>query len=136
MGEMYMGKLIEAEVTYRDGRVYQPPNIYIRFVKLIRVEYKYFFVLFRRSKIRYTFLPAHLRIWELGEGQELGPGGRVASSVLRAQAGAGGRGRGRGGDRGGPGGGGLVGREVGADTEQCILEYCIEPSPLFSGSFS
>ena len=71
---MYSGKLTEAEVTYRDARVYQLENIYIRFVKLIRVEYKYFFVLFRGSKIRFMILPACLRIWE-----ELGQGGRVAS---------------------------------------------------------
>ena len=129
MVQVYRGKLIEAEdnmnsqmasvtVTYRDGRVAQLENIYIR-----------------GSKIRFLILPG------MGSNQVLtvsflvtfpsdmlknapmfknmmtrGRGGapRGKSGILRAQAGAGGRGRGRGmssdrgggrGDRGGRGGG-------------------------------
>merc|ERR1712205_39797 len=109
-GEVYRGKLIEAEdnmncqmtavtVTYRDGRVAQLENIYIR-----------------GSKIRFMILPDMLKNAPMlknmgGRGGGRGGSGatRGKSGILRAQAGAGGRGgrgsfgdRGRGrGDRGG-----------------------------------
>ena len=101
-GEVYRGKLIEAEdnmnsqmasvtVTYRDGRVAQLEHIYIR-----------------GSKIRFMILPDMLKnapmLKNMG-GRGGGSGAtRGKSGILRAQAGAGGRGgRGRG-DRGGRGG--------------------------------
>jgi len=103
-GEVYRGKLIEAEdnmnsqmasvtVTYRDGRVAQLENIYIR-----------------GSKIRFMILPDMLKNAPMfknmgGRGGRGGSGARGKSGILRAQAGAGGRGRGRGGERGGFGGG-------------------------------
>ena len=105
-GEVYRGKLIEAEdnmnsqmasvtVTYRDGRVAQLEHIYIR-----------------GSKIRFMILPDMLKNAPMlknmggrGGGRGGGSGAtRGKSGILRAQAGAGGRGgRGRG-DRGGRGG--------------------------------
>ena len=100
--KVYRGKLIEAEdnmnsqmasvtVTYRDGRVAQLEHIYIR-----------------GSKIRFMILPDMLKNAPMlknmgGRGGGRGGGGapRGKSGILRAQAGAGGRGgRGRGGDRG------------------------------------
>merc|ERR1712013_28543 len=94
-GEVYRGKLIEAEdnmnsqmasvtVTYRDGRVAQLENIYIR-----------------GSKIRFMILPDMLKNAPMfknmgGRGGRGGGGPRGKSAILRAQAGAGGRGRGRG----------------------------------------
>ena len=110
-GEVYRGKLIEAEdnmncqmtavtVTYRDGRVAQLENIYIR-----------------GSKIRFLILPDMLKNAPMfknmgrGRGAAAGAGGatRGKSAILRAQA-ARGRGRSvpgvpnpRGGGRGGPG---------------------------------
>jgi len=103
-GEVYRGKLIEAEdnmnsqmasvtVTYRDGRVAQLENIYIR-----------------GSKIRFLILPDMLKnapmFKNMGDRRGGGRGGasRGKSGILRAQAGAGGRGRGFGGDRGRGGG--------------------------------
>jgi len=96
-GEVYRGKLVEAEdnmncqmanitVTYRDGRVAQLENVYIR-----------------GSKIRFMILPDMLKNAPMfkriqGKGQSAGRG---KSAILRAQAA---RGRGRGGDRGGRGG--------------------------------
>ena len=118
MMQVYRGKLIEAEdnmnsqmasvtVTYRDGRVAQLENIYIR-----------------GSKIRFMILPDMLKNAPMFKNMMTrGRGGapRGKSGILRAQAGAGGRGRGRGmssdrgggrGDRGGRGGdrGGYGGR--------------------------
>ncbi|XP_014674737.1 PREDICTED: small nuclear ribonucleoprotein Sm D3-like [Priapulus caudatus] len=112
-GEVYRGKLIEAEdnmncqmtnitVTYRDGRVAQLENVFIR-----------------GSKIRFLILPDMLKNApmfkkQIGRGTGTGVGtGRGKSAILRAQAARGGRGGGRG-DRGGggrgrggaPGGGG------------------------------
>lgn len=107
-GEVYRGKLIEAEdnmncqmnsvtVTYRDGRVAQLENIYIR-----------------GSKIRFLILPDMLKnapmFKNIGRGRGGGTGGgsagRGKSAILRAQA-ARGRGRGGPGDfRGGGRGGG------------------------------
>merc|ERR1712241_1451091 len=93
-GEVYRGKLIEAEdnmncqmtavqVTYRDGRVAQLENIYIR-----------------GSKIRFLILPDMLKNAPMfknmgrGRGAAAGTGGasRGKSAILRAQAA---RGRGR-----------------------------------------
>jgi len=109
-GEVYRGKLIEAEdnmncqvsnvtVTHRDGRVAQLENIYIR-----------------GSKIRFLILPDMLKNAPMLKGLETkskqagqgGQAGRGKSAILRAQA-ARGRGRGMGGGdrgrgRGGPGG--------------------------------
>ena len=130
--QVYRGKLIEAEdnmnsqmasvtVTYRDGRVAQLENIYIR-----------------GSKIRFMILPDMLKnapmfknmMTRFDPNQTMtfsyfpfrGRGGapRGKSGILRAQAGAGGRGRGRGmssdrgggrGDRGGRGGDRCVGQK-------------------------
>ncbi|KAJ8712632.1 hypothetical protein PYW08_007936 [Mythimna loreyi] len=92
-GEVYRGKLIEAEdnmncqmtlvtVTYRDGRVAQLENVYIR-----------------GSKIRFLILPDMLKNAPMFKRQGNKPtAGRGKSAILRAQA-AGGRGRavGRGG---------------------------------------
>jgi len=97
-GEVYRGKLIEAEdnmncqmanitVTYRDGRVAQLENVYIR-----------------GSKIRFLILPDMLKnapMFKKVQGRG-GGAGRGKSAILRAQA-ARGRGRG-GGGRGGRGG--------------------------------
>jgi len=112
LGEVYRGKLIEAEdnmncqmqnitVTYRDGRVAQLENVYIR-----------------GSKIRFLILPDMLKNAPMfkrvqSKGGGAGGAGRGKSAILRAQA-ARGRGRGRGGDRGGHhhGGGGGGGGNV------------------------
>ncbi|KAG8237945.1 hypothetical protein J437_LFUL016290 [Ladona fulva] len=104
-GEVYRGKLIEAEdnmncqminitVTYRDGRIAQLENVYIR-----------------GSKIRFLILPDMLKNAPMfkRQGQKgTGGAGRGKSAILRAQAARGrGRGRGRGGwSQGGGGGGG------------------------------
>nr|CAG4644517.1 EOG090X0NFO [Lepidurus arcticus] len=107
-GEIYRGKLVEAEdnmncqmtnitVTYRDGRVAQLENVYIR-----------------GSKIRFLILPDMLKNAPMfkRQGQKTGASaasGRGKSAILRAQA-ARGRGRGtpgrggRGFVPGGPGG--------------------------------
>nr|CAG4637560.1 EOG090X0NFO [Ceriodaphnia reticulata]SVE73361.1 EOG090X0NFO [Ceriodaphnia reticulata] len=106
-GEIYRGKLVEAEdnmncqmtnitVTYRDGRVAQLENVYIR-----------------GSKIRFLILPDMLKNAPMFKRQgakaaSSGPAsGRGKSAILRAQA-ARGRGRARGGSSRGwtPGGGG------------------------------
>jgi len=94
-GEVYRGKLVEAEdnmncqmtnitVTYRDGRVNQLENVYIR-----------------GSKVRFMILPDMLKnapMFKRVQGRGGGAGaGRGKSAILRAQAA---RGRGRGG-RGG-----------------------------------
>ncbi|XP_041971633.1 small nuclear ribonucleoprotein Sm D3 [Aricia agestis] len=91
-GEVYRGKLIEAEdnmncqmtlvtVTYRDGRVAQLENVYIR-----------------GSKIRFLILPDMLKNAPMFKRQGNKPSaGRGKSAILRAQA----AGRGRGGGRGG-----------------------------------
>ncbi|XP_037093051.1 small nuclear ribonucleoprotein Sm D3-like [Pollicipes pollicipes] len=103
-GEVYRGKLIEAEdnmncqmanitVTYRDGRVAQLENVYIR-----------------GSKVRFLILPDMLKnapMFKNFKGQKgpTGGAGRGKSAILRAQAA---RGRGRSGGfrgRGGWGGG-------------------------------
>lgn len=98
-GEVYRGKLIEAEdnmncqmtqitVTYRDGRTANLENVYIR-----------------GSKIRFLILPDMLKnapMFKKQTGKGLGgTAGRGKAAILRAQA----RGRGR----GGPGGGGRGG---------------------------
>nr|QBH73187.1 small nuclear ribonucleoprotein sm d3 [Brunneria borealis] len=105
-GEVYRGKLIEAEdnmncqmvnitVTYRDGRVAQLENVYIR-----------------GSKIRFLILPDMLKnapMFKRQGNKGTGGAGRGKSAILRAQAargrGRGGRGRGGGSWQGGPGGG-------------------------------
>ncbi|KAF6207356.1 hypothetical protein GE061_018597 [Apolygus lucorum] len=98
-GEIYRGKLIEAEdnmncqmtgitVTYRDGRVASLENVFIR-----------------GSKIRFLILPDMLKnapmFKKQGSKGNAGGAGRGKSAILRAQAA---RGRGAGG-RGGPPGG-------------------------------
>ncbi|BES95836.1 Hypothetical proteinall nuclear ribonucleoprotein [Nesidiocoris tenuis] len=99
-GEIYRGKLIEAEdnmncqmtgitVTYRDGRVASLENVFIR-----------------GSKIRFLILPDMLKNAPMfkkqgAKGGGAGSAGRGKSAILRAQAA---RGRGAGG-RGGPPGG-------------------------------
>ncbi|XP_026466250.1 small nuclear ribonucleoprotein Sm D3 isoform X2 [Ctenocephalides felis] len=108
-GEVYRGKLIEAEdnmncqmtqitVTYRDGRVAQLENVYIR-----------------GSKIRFLILPDMLKNAPMfkKQGSKAGGAGRGKSAILRAQARGrgrgmpvrGGAGRGAGPWQGGPGGG-------------------------------
>ncbi|EDS45466.1 small nuclear ribonucleoprotein SM D3 [Culex quinquefasciatus] len=106
-GEVYRGKLIEAEdnmncqmtqltVTFRDGRTANLENVYIR-----------------GSKIRFLILPDMLKNAPMfkKQGAKSGTAGRGKSAILRAQA-ARGRGRGGGGggggdrDRGDRGGGG------------------------------
>uniref|UniRef100_T1J1C3 Small nuclear ribonucleoprotein Sm D3 n=1 Tax=Strigamia maritima TaxID=126957 RepID=T1J1C3_STRMM len=94
-GEVYRGKLVEAEdnmncqmanitVTYRDGRVAQLENVYIR-----------------GSKIRFLILPDMLKnapmFKKTGSKGATGTAGRGKSAILRAQAAARGRGRGEGG---------------------------------------
>ncbi|XP_075234761.1 small ribonucleoprotein particle protein SmD3 [Lycorma delicatula] len=88
-GEVYRGKLIEAEdnmncqmstitVTYRDGRVAQLENVYIR-----------------GSKIRFFILPDMLKnapMFKRQGNKSNTASGRGKSAILRAQA----RGRGRG----------------------------------------
>ncbi|KAI1291801.1 Small nuclear ribonucleoprotein Sm D3 [Halotydeus destructor] len=91
-GEVYRGKLIEAEdnmncqmsnitVTYRDGRVAQLENVFIR-----------------GSKIRFLILPDMLKnapmFKKVGIKQGAGVAGRGKSALLKAQV-ARGRGRGR-----------------------------------------
>ena len=132
-GEVYRGKLIEAEdnmncqmtavtVTYRDGRVAQLENIYIRGSKIrysncvsnsINNIY-----LKKPLRLRFLILPDMLKNAPMfknqgrGRGAATGTGGasRGKSAILRAQA-ARGRGRAvgggppRGGGRGGMGGG-------------------------------
>ncbi|GAB0087714.1 Small nuclear ribonucleoprotein Sm D3 [Sergentomyia squamirostris] len=100
-GEVYRGKLIEAEdnmncqmtqitVTYRDGRTANLENVYIR-----------------GSKIRFLILPDMLKNAPMfkKQGKASGTAGRGKSAILRAQA-ARGRGRGSGGGRGSSGRGG------------------------------
>uniref|UniRef100_U5EZK2 Small nuclear ribonucleoprotein Sm D3 n=1 Tax=Corethrella appendiculata TaxID=1370023 RepID=U5EZK2_9DIPT len=96
-GEVYRGKLIEAEdnmncqmtqitVTYRDGRTAILENVYIR-----------------GSKIRFLILPDMLKNAPMfkKQGTKSGTAGRGKSAILRAQVA---RGRGRGGPgQGGPG---------------------------------
>nr|CAG4648450.1 EOG090X0NFO [Moina brachiata]SVE93425.1 EOG090X0NFO [Moina brachiata] len=101
-GEVYRGKLVEAEdnmncqmtnitVTYRDGRVAQLENVYIR-----------------GSKIRFLILPDMLKNAPMFKRQGTkasnvgAAAGRGKSAILRAQA-ARGRGRSRGGAAGGRG---------------------------------
>lgn len=79
-GEVYRGKLIEAEdnmncqmtnitVTYRDGRVAQLENVYIR-----------------GSKIRFLILPDMLKNAPMFKKQTKGgAGGRGKTGILRAQ---------------------------------------------------
>lgn len=102
-GEVYRGKLVEAEdnmncqmanitVTYRDGRVAQLENVYIR-----------------GSKIRFMILPDMLKnapMFKKVQGSKGQSAGRGKSAILRAQAA---RGRGRGGGGGGGGRGGRGG---------------------------
>lgn len=92
-GEVYRGKLVEAEdnmncqmasinVTYRDGRVAQLENVFIR-----------------GSKIRFLILPDMLKnapMFKKVQGKAPGNAGRGKSAILRAQAARGGA-RGRGG---------------------------------------
>jgi len=92
-GEVYRGKLIEAEdnmncqlaaitVTYRDGRSAQLENVYIR-----------------GSKIRFFVLPDMLKnapMFKKVQGKG-GGAGRGKSAILRAQAARGRGQRGRGG---------------------------------------
>jgi len=96
-GEVYRGKLIEAEdnmncqmtqitVTYRDGRMATLENVYIR-----------------GSKIRFLILPDMLKnapMFKNKSGSKSGTAGRGKSAILRAQAA---RGRGRAGPNQGPG---------------------------------
>ncbi|XP_033627636.1 small nuclear ribonucleoprotein Sm D3-like [Asterias rubens] len=95
-GEVYRGKLIEAEdnmncqmmnitVTYRDGRVAQLEHVFIR-----------------GSKIRFLILPDMLKNAPMFKktGNKGGTVGRGKSAILRAQAAAKGRGRGMEGGRG------------------------------------
>lgn len=90
-GEVYRGKLIEAEdnmnsqmtevtVTYRDGSTAQLQNIYIR-----------------GSQVRFMILPDMLKNAPMLKQQRGGSAGRGKSAILKAQV----RGRGRGGFRGG-----------------------------------
>ncbi|XP_050426167.1 small nuclear ribonucleoprotein Sm D3-like [Adelges cooleyi] len=97
-GEVYRGKLIEAEdnmnvqithvhVTYRDGRVAQMENCYVR-----------------GSKVRFIILPDMLRNAPMFKSKATmaGASGRGKSGMIRSSVG---RGRGRGGPpmgRGGP----------------------------------
>ncbi|XP_013772561.1 small nuclear ribonucleoprotein Sm D3-like [Limulus polyphemus] len=91
-GEVYRGKLVEAEdnmncqmsnitVTYRDGRVAQMENVYIR-----------------GSKVRFLILPDMLKnapmFKKTGSRGVAAAAGRGKSAILRAQA-ARGRGRAR-----------------------------------------
>ncbi|MCJ8740880.1 hypothetical protein PDJAM_G00064180 [Pangasius djambal] len=99
-GEVYRGKLIEAEdnmncqmsnitVTYRDGRVAQLEQVYIR-----------------GSKIRFLILPDMLKnapMLKSVKNKNQGAGaGRGKAAILKAQVAARGRGR------GGPGGRGNI----------------------------
>ena len=93
-GEVYRGKLIEAEdnmncqmsnitVTYRDGRVAQLEQVYIR-----------------GSKIRFLILPDMLKnapMLKSMKNKNQGSGaGRGKAAILKAQVAARGRGRGMG----------------------------------------
>ncbi|XP_067930598.1 small nuclear ribonucleoprotein Sm D3-like [Watersipora subatra] len=98
-GEVHRGKLVEAEdnmncqmsnitITFRDGRVAQLENVFIR-----------------GSKIRFLILPDMLKnapMFKKVQGKAPGNAGRGKSAILRAQAarggGRGGRGRGSGGN--------------------------------------
>ncbi|XP_055903739.1 small nuclear ribonucleoprotein Sm D3 [Eupeodes corollae] len=97
-GEVYRGKLIEAEdnmncqltqitVTYRDGRTTNLENVYIR-----------------GSKIRFLILPDMLKNAPMFKKQsgKGGTAGRGKSAILRAQGISRGRGRGGVGGRGAP----------------------------------
>ncbi|XP_065103299.1 small nuclear ribonucleoprotein Sm D3 [Paramisgurnus dabryanus] len=99
-GEVYRGKLIEAEdnmncqmanitVTYRDGRVAQLEQVYIR-----------------GSKIRFLILPDMLKnapmLKSMKNKNQAAGAGRGKAAILKAQVAARGRGR------GGPGGRGNV----------------------------
>ncbi|XP_002126080.1 small nuclear ribonucleoprotein Sm D3-like [Ciona intestinalis] len=94
-GEVYRGKLIEAEdnmnsqmqdvtVTYRDGRTAQLQNIYIR-----------------GSQVRFMILPDMLKNAPMLRHQKGGTAGRGKAAILKAQVRGRGRGAPRGGDRGG-----------------------------------
>ena len=116
MGQVYCGKLIEAvdnmnfqmasiTVTYRDGRVAQLENIYIRGSKIrflilpgrsLSHSCWCQFLCFPSSDML-TNAPMFKNMMTRGRGGA--PGGK--SGILRAQAGAGGRGRGMSSDRGG-----------------------------------
>ncbi|KAL7885219.1 hypothetical protein AOLI_G00079890 [Acnodon oligacanthus] len=91
-GEVYRGKLIEAEdnmncqmanitVTYRDGRVAQLEQVYIR-----------------GSKIRFLILPDMLKnapmLKSMKNKNQAGGAGRGKAAILKAQVAARGRGRG------------------------------------------
>ncbi|KAK7079266.1 Small nuclear ribonucleoprotein Sm D3 [Halocaridina rubra] len=101
LGEVYRGKLLEAEdnmnvqmesctVTYRNGQTARLENVFIR-----------------GSKIRFLILPDMLKnapMFKNMTGKKGGAAGSGKSAILRAQA-ARGRGRGgRGGRNWGPGG--------------------------------
>ena len=107
MGELFRGKLVEAEdnmnclmghitVTYRDGRTAQLEQVYIR-----------------GSKIRFIILPDMLKnapMFKTIKGAKATQG-RGKTAIIRASVTKGGRGGGSGrggggGDRGGPSGGG------------------------------
>jgi len=100
-GEVYRGKLVEAEdnmncqmtditVTYRDGKVVQLENVYIR-----------------GSKVRFMILPDMLKNAPMFKNIQKGAQKAAGSGPPRGKAAAFKRGRGRGfGDRGGGGGGG------------------------------
>jgi len=96
-GEVYRGKLIEAEdnmncqvshvtVTYRDGRVAQMENVYVR-----------------GSKVRFIILPDMLRNAPMFKSKMTmgGAAGRGKSGMIRSSVG---RGRGRGAPQMGRGG--------------------------------
>ncbi|XP_055306403.1 small nuclear ribonucleoprotein Sm D3 [Sitodiplosis mosellana] len=100
-GEVYRGKLIEAEdnmncqmtqitVTYRDGRTANLENVYIR-----------------GSKIRFLILPDMLKNAPMFKkaGPKAGTAGRGKSALLRAQTATRGRGRGGAGSSKGAGAG-------------------------------
>lgn len=88
-------QMMNITVTYRDGRVAQLENVYIR-----------------GSKIRFLILPDMLKnapMFKRQGNKGTGGAGRGKSAILRAQAargrGRGGRGRAGGSWQGGPGGG-------------------------------
>lgn len=122
MGELYRGKLIEAEdnmnclmgnitVTYRDGRTAQLEQVYIR-----------------GSKIRFAILPDMIKnapmFRNLKTGKSAAAQGRGKAAIIRASVNKGGRGSGAGagggGERpsGGGGGGGPAGRSRGTNVYQ------------------
>ena len=123
-GEVYRGRLVEAEdnmncqmtavtVTFRDGRVAQLENIYIRGSKIRSVHCCGNLALssLTFSPFRFLILPDMLKnapmFKTMGRGgrgaSNTGSAGRGKSAILRAQAA---RGRGRGGPGGPPRGGG------------------------------